>query len=444
MARHLHRLKHYFYKIIAAEISSISRYYDKVIQWKVLPHDSGILFDLIDCAKKIKLDKHQEIPDLRSESEIRSIILLNGTLNHSLDIQSLLTGLKCKLSRTSRVVAVAYNPYLRSLYWIANKLGMRKGEEPKTFTTTTDINNIAKISGFEVAKIKQAVYSPFSLLGLGTVVNRVMSVLPILRWLCFTNIIVFRPIIPEKTNPSLSILIPARNEEGNIENALKRIPQRDDIDLEIIFVEGNSQDQTWAEIQRVIPLYDSKFKIKAFQQSGKGKGDAVRLGFSHASGDLLTILDADLTMPPEQLFQFYEAYCKGLADFVNGSRLVYPMEGEAMRFLNRYGNVFFAKALSFVLGVKVGDSLCGTKLFSRHDYLRMIAWRKDFGDFDPFGDFEILFPASVFALGIVDIPIHYKARTYGSTNISRFQNGWMLLKMTLVGFFSLRLGKIGK
>jgi glycosyltransferase involved in cell wall biosynthesis len=166
----------------------------------------------------------------------------------------------------------------------------------------------------------------------------------------------------------------------------------------------------------------------------------VRLGFGQATGDLLTILDADLTMPPELLGRFYDVYRTGLSDFVNGSRLVYPMEGEAMRFLNRLGNVFFAKSLSIVMGTRIGDSLCGTKLVSRHDYLRMTKWRQDFGDFDPFGDFELLFPAAVLTLGIVDVPVRYRARTYGSTNIRRFRDGWRLLKMTVAAFFKLRLG----
>jgi glycosyltransferase involved in cell wall biosynthesis len=166
----------------------------------------------------------------------------------------------------------------------------------------------------------------------------------------------------------------------------------------------------------------------------------VRLGFSQAEGDLLTILDADLTMPPELLGRFYAAYCQGHADFINGSRLVYPMEGNAMRFLNRLGNVFFAKALSWVLDTQIGDSLCGTKLLARHDYERMISWRGDFGDFDPFGDFELIFPAAVLGLGIVDIPIRYRDRTYGSTSISRFRHGFMLLNMTLIGLYRIKLG----
>ena len=212
--------------------------------------------------------------------------------------------------------------------------------------------------------------------------------------------------------------------------------------LEIIFVEGHSDDGTWDEIQRVKAKYGRQFQISAYQQTGKGKADAVRLGFSKATGDLLTILDADLTMPPELLPRFTNAYREGRADFINGSRIVYPMEGEAMRFLNRLGNVFFAKALTWVLDTRIGDSLCGTKLVTRHDYARMKAWRDDFGDFDPFGDFELLFPAAILGLGVVDIPIRYRARTYGTTNINRFRHGLLLLRMTLVGFFRIKMARL--
>ena len=145
-------------------------------------------------------------------------------------------------------------------------------------------------------------------------------------------------------------------------------------------------------------------------------------------------------MPPELLPRFYHAYRTGKADFINGSRLLYPMEGEAMRFLNHLGNIFFAKALSYVLNTRLGDSLCGTKLVSAKDYKRFIEWRNDFGDFDPFGDFELIFPASFLGLGIINIPIQYKARVYGETNISRFRHGFILLKMTMFGFFKIKLG----
>jgi glycosyltransferase involved in cell wall biosynthesis len=260
--------------------------------------------------------------------------------------------------------------------------------------------------------------------------------------LAFSEVFVLRPDLKaeEHRRPSLTVVVPARNERGNIEPLLKRVPDLPGCVLELIFVEGHSQDGTWEEIQRLTPLYAGRFAIKSLQQVGKGKCDAVRVGFAEASGELVTILDADMTMPPELLGRFYDAYCEGIGDFVNGNRLTYPMEGKAMRFLNRLGNLFFAKALSAVLEVPLGDSLCGTKLLSRRDYQRICQWRADFGDFDPFGDFELLFPAASLGLGVVDLPIRYLDRTYGTTNISRFRHGFLLLKMTIIGLLRIRLG----
>ncbi|QWV99045.1 glycosyltransferase family 2 protein [Geomonas nitrogeniifigens] len=432
--------KRYINGLLAGEISATTRFYDRTIQWLPREEDSGLLLQELQCGEKSALRDEARFPDLSGETEKRTAVLLNGTVNHHYDIQGLLMQLHPSLSRTSRVIMVIYNPYLGWLYRLANRLGLRSGEVPTTFITKVDLDNIAQLSGYTIVRRRLALYCPWRLLGLGDLVNRVAPCLPLLRWLGLVYVTVLKPVKgPESRRPSLSVLIPARNERGNIENAMKRMPDLG-CDLEVIFVEGHSSDGTWEEILRIKELYGDRYDIKAMQQSGKGKKDAVALGFSKARGELLTILDADLTMPPELLHRFYDAYCSGQADFVNGSRLVYPMEGEAMRFLNRLGNTFFAKALSWVLDARLGDSLCGTKLLARHDYRRVLAWREQFGDFDPFGDFELLFPAAQLALGITDVPIRYLNRTYGSTNISRFSHGFMLLKMTLIGLFRIKLG----
>ena len=368
----------------------------------------------------------------------RAAILINGNLNHDLDIEGTLTQLRSRLNRLSRVIVVMYNPYFRGVFSLATRLGFRTGPEPTTFVTRDALTALASLSGYEIVQLKPVGYVPWSLLGLGDVINRALPAIPLIRWLGAAAVVVLRPI-EASPPPSLSIVIPCRNEKGNIEAALQRLPSFP-APVEVIFVEGHSSDGTWEEVQRVVAAYGDGMKLSAYRQTGKGKSDAVRLGFSKASHELLTILDADLTMPPEMLPRFYNAYCAGLADFVNGTRLVYPMEGEAMRFLNRLGNVFFAKALSFVLDTHLTDSLCGTKLVRRDDYARMIRWRGDFGDFDPFGDFELLFPAAILGLGIIDVPIYYRARSYGSTQIHRFRHGLMLLRMTLIGWLRVKCG----
>jgi glycosyltransferase involved in cell wall biosynthesis len=248
---------------------------------------------------------------------------------------------------------------------------------------------------------------------------------------------VARPIhLREIREFSTTILIPCRNEKGNIEAAIKRIPPFG-AHQEIIFVDGHSTDGTREEIERVIKAYPDR-DIKLMIQDGQGKGDAVRKGFSVAKGEVLMILDADLTMPPEDLPKFYRALAENHGEFINGCRLVYPMERQAMRFLNLLGNKFFSMMFTWILNQRFKDTLCGTKVLFRKDYEKIQANRDYFGDFDPFGDFDLIFGAIKQNLKVVEVPIRYRERIYGRTNIRRFRHGWLLLKMTLFAYRKIK------
>ena len=422
-------------RAIAREVSQICPYFDKI----TLPigQDSGKqkLYEFL--SRKFKILASTGSIDQSSEGT--HLHILDGDFNVDSDIQIKLDALYKNANRSFRVAAVLYNPYLQWLYRITNALGLTKANDTQNFVTQTVLENFCKISGFEVVRISRFYFFPFHLLGIGTFINRLLRITPIVNRLAIASIAYLRPVKPESEEKSISIIVAARNEEGNIENILRSIPSFTK-DIEVIFVEGNSTDHTWAKINECIqmPEFAERFSMMAFQQPGKGKADAVRVGFHHATKDIVTILDADLTMPAEDLPRYYEAYQSGLADFVNGSRLVYPMEKDAMRFINHVGNIFFAKLLSVILDIQISDSLCGTKMFSREDYYRIRQWNTDFGDFDPFGDYEMIFPASVLKLGIVDIPITYRARTYGDTNISRFRDSIKLFKMCLIGFLRIK------
>ena len=430
----------YAYKLLGAEISATTRFCDQLIQIAPLSHDDGILMDSIECRHKLSVADSASLPVPTSPTE-RTAMLLNGNFNASEDIQAMLQQLHRRMAKGSRLFAVLYTPYAQWLFRLATWLGYRKGAIPATFVTETELNALLRLSGFEIVRVRPSLFLPIWIPLLSWLINSVLPVIPFINRFAIAWIVVARAVQLPTTTPSISIVIPARNERGNLEAALQRMPEFATKDVEIIFVEGNSTDGTWDEVQRLITAYRGPWKLLGLQQTGRGKNDAVRLGFSRATGDLVTILDADLTMPPELLPRFYEAWRFGHGDFINGNRLVYPMESAAMRWLNLLGNKFFAKALSYVLGVRIGDSLCGTKLLARRDYERLVEWRARFGEFDPFGDFELLFAASELALGIVDLPIRYLERTYGSTNISRFRDGWLLLKMTVYGFCRLKLGR---
>jgi hypothetical protein len=435
-------LKKYTYAVIGSEISRIARYADLVIQIDPVPGDRGYLAGSIRSSREVmraSVSGLERIPELGWNTT--AVLLFNGNFNQSTDIQGTLEAVRPVLSRSSRVVAVIYNPYFSWIYRMADRLGLRDSPACVTFVTRTDLHNLARLSGFELVRLRPVAHVPWHFFGVGTLLNMLLPAIPGLRWLSMVSVAVLRPIpAPSENRPSISIIVPARNEKGNIENAVARLPDLS-TQVEVIFVEGHSNDGTWEEIERIVSKWDGRrgLRVRAFVQEGRGKADAVRLGFSKATGDLLTILDADLTMPPEMLRRFYEAYRRGLADFVNGTRLVYPMEGGAMRFLNRLGNAFFAKVVSHVLDTKLADTLCGTKLLARSDYERFTAWRRDFGDFDPFGDFELLFPAAVLGLGVVDVPVQYRSRTYGTTNIRRFRDGLKLLEMSITGFARIKM-----
>ena len=308
---------------------------------------------------------------------------------------------------------------------------------PSNWLSSQDIANLFELADFDVIKREWRILLPFRLFGLGRLINRFVATLPLIRKLCLRNYIVARPR-PRKPLGDLSatVVVPCRNERGNVEAAVKRLPKFCS-DIEIIFVEGGSKDGTWEEIQRVIAAYP-QHDIKAFKQTGIGKGDAVRKGFAEAHGDVLMILDADLTMPPEDLPKFYNALVAGKGEFINGSRLVYPMEKQAMRLLNLVANYLFALAFTFLLNQRHTDTLCGTKVLLRRDYEEIIRNRAYFGDFDPFGDFDLIFGAARLNLKTAEVPIRYAAREYGETNISRFRHGWLLLRMVFFAFRKLK------
>jgi glycosyltransferase involved in cell wall biosynthesis len=310
-------------------------------------------------------------------------------------------------------------------------------QPPQNVLSPADVRALVALADFEAVKNERRVLLPLRLFGVGRLVNRFLAPLPLISALCLRHYTVCRSLRrPPAEMKSATVVIPARNERGNIEPAVKRIPRFVE-QLEIIFVEGHSRDGTWEEIERVAAAHP-EFDIKAMRQPGTGKGDAVFVGLDAARGDVLMILDADLTVPPEQLPKFWDALRTGKGEFVNGSRLVYPMEDQAMRFLNLVANKGFSLLFTWLLSQRFTDTLCGTKAISRADYARLKAGRSYFGDFDPFGDFELIFGASKLGLKATEIPIRYANRSYGETQISRFRHGLMLARMVLFAFMRIK------
>lgn len=363
-------------------------------------------------------------------------VVASDLVNDLPDVQDFLEKLHRVSGPETRLVLNFFNTLWRPVLAAATRLGLKSPTPHPNWLSLQDMENLLHLAGWEVVKSDTRILWPIRTPVLGPLLNRWLA--PLLRSFCLTIFLVARPR-PHEAVPrrefSCSVVIPARNEAGNIEAAVRRTPELGR-GTEILFIEGGSTDETHAEIERVKAAFPER-NIKLLKQSSRGKGGAVREAFAHATGDLLFILDADLTVPPEQLPKFYEIARSGTAEFVNGVRLVYPLENDAMRFLNILGNKFFSVAFSWLLGQSIKDTLCGTKVLFRGDYEKIAKNRAYFGDFDPFGDFDLLFGAAKLNLRIIDLPIRYQARTYGDTNINRWRHGWLLLRM--VAFAARRL-----
>jgi SAM-dependent methyltransferase len=365
------------------------------------------------------------------------VILVHDTIGSLDDCQAFMEQLHPLCTRETRVVIGYFSHLWQPLLKLSEWLGLRMPYPSQNVLAPADVRAIAALANFDAVKSEQRVLMPISLFGIGRLVNRFISILPGFRALALRHYVVCRSELSANDGlRSATVVIPARNERGNIEPAVQRIPKFCD-DIEIIFIEGHSKDGTFEEIERVKAAYPH-LDIKAMRQPGKGKGDAVFTAYDVARGDVLMILDADLTMPPEQLPKFWEAIRSGRGEFINGSRLVYPMEDDAMRFLNLIANKTFSYLFSWLLNQRYTDTLCGTKVMRRMDYYRLRAGKAYFGDFDPFGDFDLIFGASKLNLKSIDLPIRYAARAYGETQISRFRHGVMLLKMVVFAFFKIK------
>ncbi len=365
------------------------------------------------------------------------VIILNNNLSETEDIQTLLSKLKNISRPDTKIIVIFFNYLWKPILDITQKLKLRMPyfREPN-WLSVEDVKALFAIEDFDEVKSGKKILIPIHIPLIADFANRYLSVLPIVGHLSLLNYLVFKCKRPKKDYSS-SIIIPLRNEEGNIRGLINKIP-RFGKSQEIIFVEGNSTDNTYSAVKKEMLNYKGEMKIFLHKQRGEGKADAVRLGLSRARNEILITFDGDLTVDPGELPKFYKALVSDKGDFVMGSRLVYPLESQAMRTLNVLGNKLFGLVFSYVLNQPIKDTLCGTKLLFRRDYEKINYMRKYFGKLDPFGDFELIFGASKLNLKILEIPVRYKQRTYGETNIKRFVHGIMLFRMVVIALRKLK------
>ena len=401
---------------------------------------------MVDVAKETCPEATIIQADIESRLDLKKIrglglfdyIILSDTLAFLDDIEVGLSHVRKLCGPSTRVILSRYNQLWEPVLKFGELIGRKQRVRfDLNWISNDDVRSFCALSGLDLLTSESHQIIPFRLFGLGHLINKWLAPLPIIRSLNLRQYVVARPTPNRKhLKPSVSVIVPVRNEAGNIEPAVKRLSKFPG-DLELIYVEGNSLDNSWDEIQRVKARYRD-INIVSLKQPGKGKGDAVHYAFQQASGDILMILDGDLTVPPEDMIKFYNVLAFGIGEFANGSRLVYSMEKDAMRFLNYYANRTFARIFSYLLNQQFTDTLCGTKVMFRRDYEKILSNKSFFGDFDPFGDFDFIFGASKLNLKIIEVPVRYRARTYGSTQISRFRHGFMLLQMVIFAFRKLK------
>ncbi|QTA81917.1 Glycosyltransferase [Desulfonema limicola] len=397
----------------------------------------GVGIDFSGEMLKIAEKKHPDLIFVNADAhetafkEQFDIIILSDLINDLWDVQTLFENLRSLCHQKTRIILNYYNNLWRIPFSAARFFNLGSDTLEQNWFSHHDVFNLLHLSGFEVVKHTSRIIFPLKARFISDLANKYLVHLVPFNWFALTTFVTARPAPKEKSvqGSFVSVIIPARNEAGNIESIIKRVPELGS-DTELVFVEGHSADSTYETIKRKIEEFPEK-KCRLFQQTGKGKGDAVRLGFEKAKGNILMILDADMTVPPEDLTRFYNAIVSGKGEFINGVRLVYPLEDQSMRFLNILGNKFFSLAFSWLLGQPIKDTLCGTKVLWKKDYELIAKNRSYFGDFDPFGDFDLLFGAAKLNFRIVEIPVRYRSRTYGDTNIDRWKHGWLLIKMVI-------------
>jgi glycosyltransferase involved in cell wall biosynthesis/SAM-dependent methyltransferase len=406
-------------------------------------------------------------------------VLICNSLGRWHDIQQVFERIRPLTVESTRIVITYYNYLWEGILRLGSVIRIRRPYSYQNWLPPEDIVNLLTLADFDVIRTASYLMLPKRIPPLTAFCNYFLSMLPGFRFFNLVNLVVARPAPTSMRDEdlSVSVIVPCRNERGNIKDVVERIPQMGR-ETEIIFVDGNSTDGTVEEIEHQIRQHPQR-KIRLIRQGqGVGKGDAVRKGFAAAKEDVFVIQDADLTAPPEDLPKFFRALRDGKGEFINGSRLVYPMEKQAMRFLNLLANSFFGALFTWLLGQRFRDTLCGTKMIRRKDYELIEADRSYFGQsdrpkadsipaepgrtslpdrtssgldgtkpafggFDPFGDFNLIFGAVKLNLKVAEVPVTYRARTYGRTNISRFRHGWLLLKMVWLAFKKIKwFGKV--
>ncbi len=448
---HWVRKNKYYYDLLLNFLKFNIQENSKVLQIKI---DTGFFLNKINSIYSLGIEEDQEfirhlkrayphnnfeygIPeDIKIDKKFDYVLSINS-IGLIVDVKKFFDQLHKVIDDNSRIIIVYYSKLWEYILKFAEHIGFKIKTPEQNWLSNDDIENLLNLSGFEIVKKHSLILMPIPIPIISGLLNS-LSKLPFINKLCFIQSVIARRIPENKPRAfSCSVVVPCRNEEGNIVEIVKRIPQLGS-HTELIFVDDKSTDNTRRCIEQVIADYP-QMDIKLIDGPGIGKAQAVWRGFKAAGGEILFILDADLAVPPEELIHFYSIMVSGKAEFVNGSRLIYPMQGRAMHIFNLIGNKFFSFLFSYILGQKIKDTLCGTKVLFRNDFKKMQKFIGTWGIKDRWGDYELLFGASRINLKIVDFPVHYCQRHSGFSKMTgRLKNGIIMLSMCLAAYKKIK------
>jgi SAM-dependent methyltransferase len=372
--------------------------------------------------------RHAAVEDFDGEAGFDAALLIN-TAEYTFDMGAVIARCHRALRDNGKLLLTTANPLWSPVFHFASRLGLRIPECERLFVTNEDLVNLLRLHGFDVVYKRMSLLVPKYIPFLSDFLNNTWSRIPILRLLSSTQFIVARKVPAARREYSVSIVVPCYNERGNIERCIREV-RKIGSRTELLFVDDGSKDGT---AEAVDPALNPDIDVRVIRYTpNRGKGHAVTMGFNAASGDIVMILDADLTTMPEELAPVYEAFAAGHAEFVNGTRFIYPMEGRAMKWANYVGNKMFNILVSLVMECRVSDTLCGTKAMFRRNYISMEMGR------DPWGDYDFLFGAAQQRLLIRELPVHYRERLAGFSKMNSMKHTVNLLRMCWHGFFQVK------
>ena len=395
------------------------------------------ILDYLDNIVYLDLNDQNNLENLKTNIKYDRIILTDVIENHQ-DLYSLLVEVQKLLKNDGKLILSSLNTKYFFIAKIFEKIKLKDSYDTSSYINIKKVNRISNGVGLEYQKYYTKQIFPFKFFYFGNILNKILETLLFRFNLGIKSYMIFRPISEEKVHQSKSIIVPAKNEEGNLEELISRIPNFSN--TEIIFSYGKSHDDTLSVMKKIMTS-NKNFKFKLVEQTKTGKANAVWEALNFVENDLIAILDADISVEPEILADFFEIIENNRSDFVNGTRLIYDMEKNSMRFLNKLGNRFFQFFISRIINESLTDSLCGTKVFKKTNLKDLYFWQKHTKLSDPFGDFDLIFSAAFMGQKIVELPVNYKERKYGQTQISRFRDGFKLLKYLFFSFIVFNTSK---